>query len=74
MDKLTFECELLSQVVLISVSATEGYHKSLDYIPGSKFLGIVARKLYNTEERNGQQLLDLFHNGTVRYFGHLTFG
>lgn len=67
MDKLTFECELLSQVVLISVSATEGYHKSLDYIPGSKFLGIVARKLYNTEERNGQQLLDLFHNGTVRY-------
>lgn len=67
MDKLTFECELLSQVVLISVSATEGYHKSLDYIPGSKFLGIVARKLYNTKKRSAQDLLDLFHNGNVRY-------
>lgn len=67
MDKLTFECELLSQVVLISVSATEGYHKSLDYIPGSKFLGIVARKLYNTEVREAQELLDLFHNGNIRY-------
>lgn len=67
MDKLTFECELLSQVVLISVSATEGFHKSLDYIPGSKFLGIVARKLYNTKKRDGQELLDLFHNGSVRY-------
>jgi hypothetical protein len=67
MDKLTFECKLLSQVVLISVSATEGYHKSLDYIPGAKFLGIVARKLYKTEVRDSGTLLNLFHSGSVRY-------
>lgn len=66
MDRLTFECTLLTKVVLISVSATEGFHKSLDYIPGSKFLGLVARKLYKPQ-RDDLELLDLFHNGTVRY-------
>ncbi len=66
MYRLTFECTLLTKVVLISVSATEGFHKSLDYIPGSKFLGLVARKLYKPH-RDNMELLDLFHNGTVRY-------
>lgn len=89
MDRLTFECTLLTKVVLISVSATEGFHKSLDYIPGSKFLGLVARKLYKPQcdddpntayeksyevarklykpQRDDLELLDLFHNGIVRY-------
>jgi hypothetical protein len=63
--KLYFKCKLLSDVVLTSLSATEGFHKSLDYIPGSKFLGIAAAKLY--DEAKTQQTLNLFHNGKVKF-------
>ncbi len=65
MKQLQFSCTLLSDVVLSSQAATEGFHESLDYIPGAKFLGIVAKSLYDME--NQQQTLDLFHNGCVRF-------
>lgn len=55
---------LLSDVVLSFVAATEGFKRSLDYIPGSKFLGIVANKLYDEENPT---TLDLFHNGQVSF-------
>lgn len=58
-----FKCTLLSDVIISSSSATEGFHPSLDYIPGAKFLGIVASKLY--DDKNGKETLDLFHNGKV---------
>jgi hypothetical protein len=63
--KLYFTCTLLSDVVLTSKSATEGFHPSLDYIPGSKFLGIAAHNLY--DEENVEQTLDIFHNGKVKF-------
>lgn len=66
MKQLQFSCTLLSDVVLSSQAATEGFHESLDYIPGAKFLGIAASSgLYNME--NQQQTLDIFHNGCVRF-------
>ncbi len=60
-----YKCTLLSDVIVTSEAATEGYRESLDYIPGSKFLGIAAGKLY--DETNPQKTLDLFHNGTVKF-------
>jgi hypothetical protein len=60
-----YKCTLLSDIIITSEAATEGYAPSLDYIPGSKFLGIVAGKLYD-EDTTGKTL-DLFHNGTVQY-------
>jgi hypothetical protein len=63
--KLYFKCTLLSDIVLTSRSASEGFHASLTYIPGGKFLGIVASSLYADSDK--QQALDLFHNGNVRF-------
>lgn len=59
-----FTCTLLSKVVLSARAATEGQVDSLDYIPGAKFMGIVA-KGYDTF--NDQARHDLFHNGQVKF-------
>jgi hypothetical protein len=64
MKRYQYTCKLLSDVVISSVTATEGFNPSLDYIPGSKFLGIVAGKLYDDYK---DETLDLFHNGKVRF-------
>lgn len=64
MKRYQYTCKLLSDVVISSVTATEGFNPSLDYIPGSKFLGIVAGELYDDYK---DETLDLFHNGKVRF-------
>lgn len=64
MKRYQYTCTLLSDVVISSVTATEGFNPSLDYIPGAKFLGIAAGKLYNEKSLS---TLDLFHNGKVRF-------
>src|SRR5699024_3004805 len=60
-----FKCTLLSDVIMTSDGATESPSDALDYIPGVKFLGIVAGKLY--DENKKEETLDLFHNGVVKY-------
>ncbi|MEZ5038501.1 MAG: hypothetical protein R2828_01355 [Saprospiraceae bacterium] len=65
MERLTFNCTLLTDLVLSARAATEGFNLSLDYIPGVKFLGLVASQHYKLEK--SQQTLDLFHNGKVRF-------
>ena len=65
MKRIKFECKLLSDVVLKSSSATEGFIDNLDYIPGAKFLGIAAGLLY--DEKQIGKTLDLFHNGDTRF-------
>ena len=65
MEQYHYKCTLLSDIVLPATAATQGFHPCLDYLPGSKFLGILAKKLYNMED--GKKTIDLFHNGTVRY-------
>jgi hypothetical protein len=64
MKRYHYTCKLLSDVVISSVTATEGFNPSLDYIPGAKFLGIVASKLY---DKQSATTLDLFYNGKVRF-------
>jgi hypothetical protein len=59
-----FTCTLLSPLVLTSRAATEGQIESLDYIPGAKFMGIVA-KGYQDFDDQGRH--DLFHNGAVKF-------
>lgn len=63
MKKYEFHCRLLSDLVLTSSAATESHSSSLNYIPGSKFLGIVSRSLYQMEDEIST--LDIFHSGKV---------
>ncbi len=64
MKRYRYTCQLLSDVVLPAATATEGFQAPLDYIPGGKFLGIVAAKLY---AEGNPATLDLFHHGKVRF-------
>lgn len=60
-----YKCELLSNIVLNSKTATEGAQKSLDYIPGSNFLGIAAAELYN--QLKPEESYEYFHSGKVQF-------
>jgi len=62
MKKLNFKVTFLSDVVLQASSNTEGKVDTLDFIPGSNFLGMVAR--YYTKFENP---FDIFHSGKVRF-------
>lgn len=64
MEKIQFKCELLSDIVLNDSSATEGKRRSLDFIPGNNFLGIVAAQLY---EKTDDAAWCIFHSGHVRF-------
>ncbi|MCC5938405.1 MAG: hypothetical protein JJU34_14095 [Lunatimonas sp.] len=60
-----FKCTLLSDVVLNAKLATEGNMTTLDYIPGSNFLGIAAKHLYKPEE--SEMAYSLFHSGDIKF-------
>lgn len=64
MSELVFDVEFLSDIVLPATSNTEGKIEQLDFIPGSNFLGMVAR------EREYEKFSDsfaIFHSGAVRF-------
>lgn len=65
MKTLKFKCKLLSDVILNQKAATEGPNKTLDFIPGNCFLGIVASQLY--DKVNADTSWILFHSGKVRF-------
>ncbi|GAB4255904.1 MAG: hypothetical protein Kow0027_22820 [Saprospiraceae bacterium] len=58
-----FKVRLLSDVVLNASLATEGNMQTLDYIPGSNFLGIVAKHYGEF----GDDAYDVFHSGKVSF-------
>lgn len=62
MKTLIFQVEFKSNIVLPATSNTEGNIQQLDFIPGSNFLGMVAKN-YN----NFQSSFDVFHGGKVRF-------
>lgn len=64
MIPLKFKCKLLTDVILNQKSASEGANQTLDFIPGSNFLGIVAGKIYKPKTKES---LDIFHSGKVRF-------
>jgi len=61
---LKFKCTLESDIVLSQTSSSEGNKKTLDFIPGSNFLGVVARELY---AEGSTESLELFHSGKLRF-------
>lgn len=69
MKEIFYKVTLLSDVVLNSSLATEGNMTTLDYIPGSNFLGIVAGKLYDKKlkEELSEETFSIFHSGKVRF-------
>lgn len=67
MIKLKFKCELLTDVILNEKSASEGSNRTLDFIPGSNFLGIVASKLYHDDSIDMSVKRRLFHSKDVRF-------
>jgi len=62
MNKLIYEVEFLSDIVLPATSNTEGNITQLDFIPGSNFLGMVASQYNNFEDS-----FKIFHSGNVRF-------
>lgn len=65
MGELYFKAELLDDVVLSQKTATVGDHKSLDYIPGSVFLGIAASRFYSSIGK--ENAWTVFHTSKVRF-------
>lgn len=65
MITLQFRCTLLSDVILNEKAATESPNSSLDYIPGSCFLGIVARRYDEFVQKGWAHTL--FHEGRVQF-------
>lgn len=65
MNRHHFKVTLLADVVLTARAATEGQRESLNYLPGAKFMGILAKDYDQYDNRKDQ--LDLFHNGQVIY-------
>lgn len=61
---LKFKCTLESDLVLSQTSSSEGNQKTLDFIPGNNFLGIVASEIY---KEGSPESLELFHSGKVRF-------
>lgn len=71
MIKLNFICTFKSDIVLHSSSNTEGKIEKFNYIAGSNFLGMVARKYTDFEE----DAFEVFHSGAVRFLdGHIVEG
>ncbi|MDD3742221.1 MAG: hypothetical protein PHX54_01195 [Lentimicrobiaceae bacterium] len=64
MKRLQFICTLHADLIFNQKTATEGNQQTLDYIPGSTFLGLVAGKLYN---HPGFPSLEVFHSGRVQF-------
>lgn len=65
MKTVQFKCTMLSDVILNVKSATEGNQQTLDFIPGSSFLGVSAGELYQNIDPDHSMLL--FHSGKVRF-------
>ena len=63
MERLYFSCTLLTDIILNLKSSSEGPNKTLDFIPGGNFLGIVA----SNYDSFGDKALTVFHSGKVRF-------
>ena len=62
MNELTFQVKFLSDIVLPASSNTEGNIEQLDFIPGSNFLGMVAKEYSEFNDS-----FKVFHSGNVRF-------
>lgn len=63
MKTLKFKVKLLSDIIISQSSGTKGNKQTLDFIPGSNFLGIVA-KVYDSF---GDDQITIFHSSKVKF-------
>lgn len=64
-DTVQLTCHLVTDVILNQKSASEGNNKTLDFIPGSCFLGISAGQIY--ANASADESFTIFHSGKVRF-------
>lgn len=64
MKSLKFKVTLRSDIIINQKAASEGPNKTLDFIPGSNFMGIAAAELYKEAT---PETLYIFHSGHVRF-------
>ncbi len=57
-------CRLLSDIIISAKTATEGASVSLDYIPGSNFMGIAAGSY---DKFGSDTAYEIFHSGNIRF-------
>ena len=62
-----FKCKLKTDIVVNASLATEGNMVTLDFIPGSIFLGLVAGKLYPNSDLSSSELFEIFHSNKVSF-------
>lgn len=67
MIRQRYKCTLISDIVITASAATEGFNPTLDYIPGSKFLGIVAKEKYSMDANKKEDTLNLFHRSNIHF-------
>lgn len=67
MKELKFKCRLLSDVIINQKASSEGPNTTLDYIPGSNFLGIAAADIYLDDNISECDKWEIFHSGKVRF-------
>lgn len=65
MKTIELTIELKEDTVFSEHAATEGGHKSLNFVPGSTLLGSAAGKLYR--QLSHSQAWQVFHSGKVRF-------
>ena len=65
MSTKIFKCTLQTDLIINQKAATEGNQQTLDFIPGSNFLGIVAGVLY--EKLKPEESLYIFHSGKIKF-------
>ena len=66
-QRISFKCKLLSDVILNQKASSEGPNTTLDFIPGSSILGIAAASIYDDESISQETKWTLFHSGKVRF-------
>lgn len=64
MVTLKYKCTLLSDIIINVKSASEGVNQTLDFIPGSNFMGIVAGQLY---AKNDPDTMLIVHSSQVKF-------
>jgi hypothetical protein len=69
MQGMQLDLRLEDPVIFSERTATEGGHRTLDYIPGAALLGAAAARLYPALDRESAFLL--FHSGKVRFHNGL---
>lgn len=71
MREQLFKVTLKQDVILSAQSATEGQHQSLDFLPGSVFLGVAAGRGYS--QLSPMDAWSLFHSGHIRFTDALPY-